>query len=354
MMFLLLLIVPISNVANMQMDAAWDSLNEFLTVFLLFFIIVNLTDTFEKFKAVCWTLIACTTMLAINGIVQRLRGVDLVGTLPVEGNRITYLSHFGDPNDLALVFVTFLPFILVNLFEKDISRPKKLILLMVAVTMITALYFTNSRGGYIAFLVMLVYFAVTMWGWLKGAAMGAFLFGAAIVFAPSRMANISMYERSAGGRVEAWTAGLVMLKSRPIFGVGYKYFGEHHERAAHSAFVHCLGELGLVGYFVWLALLYTCFVGLKELERSETFTPYRKYSRILKLSLIGFLASAFFLSMTYSPVLYILLALITLTINNRDSGLRFSRFLTMRDLITVAALIVISIISFKILAMVYF
>jgi len=353
LMLLLLVAVPVSNLSNMQFRAAWDGINHFLTVFLLFFIIVNLTDSFRKFQVCCWTLVACTTLLVVNGIIQAVRGVDLVGVLPVEGNRIRYFSHFGDPNDFALLINTFLPFMLVNMFERDVSRPRKALLLLIIVLYVIALYFTNSRGGYVAFLVLLVYFAFMKWGRLKGSMVGLLFLLVSLVVAPSRMANLSPYEMSASGRLSAWAAGLVMLKSRPVFGVGFMNFGLHYEHAAHSAFVNCLAELGLVGYFIWIALLYTSFTGLNTLENSSTQTPYKKYARILKISLVGFLASAVFLSQTYSPILYILLALITITIYNPDSNLKIPRELSARDLIHILVIIVGSVLLFKVLAILY-
>jgi putative inorganic carbon (HCO3(-)) transporter len=353
LMLLLLLAVPLSNLSNMHFRAAWDGVNYFLTVFLLFFIIVNLSDNFRRFQVCCWTIVTCTTLLVINGIIQGLRGIDLVGIPPLEGNRIRYFSHFGDPNDFALLVNTFFPFMLVNIFEKDLRAYRKVLLILIAALYIIALYFTNSRGGYLAFLVMLVYFAFTKWGRLKGTAIGLLFFMTSLVFAPSRMADISPYEGSASGRLTAWAAGLVMLKSRPVIGVGFMNFGLHFDRAAHSAFINCVAELGLVGYFIWIALLYTSFTGLNILDKSPTQTPYKKYARILKISLVGFLVSAFFLSQTYSPILYILLALITITIYNPDSNLKISRGLSARDFMTIAAIIVVSILMFKVLAMIY-
>jgi O-antigen ligase len=57
------------------------------------------------------------------------------------------------------------------------------------------------------------------------------------------------------GRTEAWYAGLQMLKDSPIWGVGLGFFRDYHERVAHNSFVHCFAELGLVGYFLWLAVI---------------------------------------------------------------------------------------------------
>jgi hypothetical protein len=43
----------------------------------------------------------------------------------------------------------------------------------------------------------------------------------------------------------------------PVFGVSYNSFTDHHERTTHNSFVLCFAELGLLGYFTWLALVVT-------------------------------------------------------------------------------------------------
>src|SRR4029077_16531961 len=62
-------------------------------------------------------------------------------------------------------------------------------------------------------------------------------------------------EESAGGRIDAWNAGLSMLASHPLFGGGYHFFTEYHALTAHNSFVLCAAETGLVGYVLWLGML---------------------------------------------------------------------------------------------------
>jgi len=170
---------------------------------------------------------------------------------------------------------------------------------------------------------------------------------------PSRMADLSPYGDSASGRVYAWIEGLAMLKMRPIFGVGYKNFTFYQGRAAHSAFVQCFAELGIVGYYFWLALIYTSVSDLFRIERFSHEGEARNYIRVLQLSFIGFLASALFLSQAYSPIFYTIGALSTVFFGETASGGRKRGFLTMREAAVIAAILVFSIIVYKVLAMVY-
>jgi O-antigen ligase len=350
-MLLLLLIVPVSNIVNFRLSNAWNGFNEFLTYFLLFFIITNIVDSFDKLKKVSWTILVGTILISMNGLIMAFRGVDLIGNESVQG-RIRWIGIFGDPNDFALMINSFLPFVLINLFEKSVKKYQKLVLLLIGALFLTAVYYTNSRGGFVALMLMIGYFAVKRWGVLRGVAAGLAFIAIGLVLAPSRMAEISPYGQSASGRVYAWIDGLVMLKSRPVFGIGYQNFELYHVRAAHSAYIECMAELGLVGYFTWIALLYTTYAGLRVIEYRDV-PSYSKYARILQISLIGFLGSAIFLSQAYSPILYIIIALSTLVIHNPVAPYKRPNLLSAREFLTVALILGASIVLYKFLSIVY-
>ena len=351
LMFVLLLVVPLSNLVNFRMKSAWDGLSQFVTVYLLFYLIVSLTDDFRKFRAVCVTLVACTAATCVNALIQRFRGVDLIGETTILG-RVRWIGIFGDPNDYALLINSMLPFVLVALFERGRRTFAKLGLALLGALFIVTIYYTNSRGGFVALLLILLVFSLRRWGIVKGLVLGAVFLAAGIVFAPSRAGDLNPYEMSASGRVYAWIGGLVMLKSRPILGVGFNNFDLFHERAAHSAYIQCIAELGLVGYFVWLALIYS---SVKDLRRSERFaeSAYARYAPIVELAMVGFLGSAVFLSQAYSPVLYIIAALAVLVARGTGAAEGRSILLPPRDALIVALILGGSILVYKLLAIVY-
>lgn len=359
LMFLLLAIVPVSDIVNGRFAESWDGLNEFLTVFLLFFLIVNIVDDEDKFRKVCWVLVSLTVLISINGIIMHFRGTGLAGSTPVEGTRVRWIGIFGDPNDYALVINSFFPFLLVTLFDRMVSRTARFLILVGVLISVLTLYYTNSRGGFIAFLCIIGIFSVKRWGLLKGMAVGALFLAAGIALAPSRMGNLSPYEVSAAGRVNSWIDGLVYLKSHPLFGIGFQNFGEFSTLAAHSAFIKCMAELGMIGYFVWMSLLYVSYTDVIKISvrkngaAVQRRNAYERYAEILQLALIGFVASAVFLSQTFMPVLYILVALSTLASHNTLSGMRFPRFLSVGEIWRVALLIGASILGYKLLAMLY-
>jgi O-antigen ligase len=143
-----------------------------------------------------------------------------------------------------------------------------------------------------------------------------------------------------------------MLKAHPIFGVGFLNFEMYTNISAHSAFIQSMAELGVVGYFVWMALVSTCFLDISRAAKKLDY-PYAKYANVLQLSFIGFLASAAFLSQAYMPILYILAALITHVAHIPWAPRSFPRFLSLGEFAQVCLFMIGSVLMYKVLAMVY-
>jgi putative inorganic carbon (HCO3(-)) transporter len=120
-------------------------------------------------------------------------------------------------------------------------------------------------------------------------------------------------EGSISGRLEAWGAGLQMLKESPLFGIGFGGFTDRHELTAHNSFVLCFAETGLVGYFFWIGLLVATARDLGLLARlpatDTAQEQVRRWARTVRLAFYTFLATAWFLSRTYIPTLYLLIAM---------------------------------------------
>ncbi|MBN2070321.1 MAG: O-antigen ligase family protein [Candidatus Krumholzibacteriota bacterium] len=351
LMFILFLIVPISDLSNFNPGRAWNSLNEFLTLLLLFVLLVLLTG--RKYRMVFWCLCFSCLFLAINGLVQHFNGVDLFGTPPV-GTRIKYVSIFGDPNDLALALVSSIPIILFHFFSRKVKLIFRIGLIIMLTVLFMAIFYTNSRGGYLAVIAVLVSFAIKNWGVKRGLIAGSVLVTIALLMSPSRMSQIEAYGGSESGRVFAWMHGLGIVKSRPAFGIGMNNFIATYDKAAHSAYIKCMAELGLIGFSVWAALIFTSFRDLVRIEKISNDKILILYSRITQVSLIGFLTSAFFLSQTYSPIIYILLAMsaiLSLRLH-AEAGIKFT-FMTRKELLMILTLVGLTIVFYKILMILY-
>lgn len=223
--------------------------------------------------------------------------------------RVHSWGFLSDPNDFSQAIVMCLPLLFGAWRRHRLTRNLVRVGVPAAI-LVYAAYLTHSRGAVLGLGAALLFGMVRKVGRIKAAVLvGAFAIAVVMVgFTGGR--DYSSGEESAGGRIDAWSAGLQMLQSHPLTGVGYGTFTDHHYYTAHNSFVLCFAELGLIGYFIWVGLLVLAF---KETGAAAALTPpdseEHRWAVLLRLSLIGFMTCALFLSRTYQPLLYILLAL---------------------------------------------
>jgi len=174
-------------------------------------------------------------------------------------------------------------------------------------------------------------FGLVLSGAVVALALMAFL---AMNFSGGR--DISM--QAGEDRLEFWGTGLQLFKSSPLFCIGFGNFADHNfGHTAHNSFVLCLAELGMMGYSLWMGLLVFTVAGLNsiiasikalrpgarhvshpliqlsspdwDLEDGGNRQEVERWAKMLRLSLAGFLAAAWFLSRTYALALYLILGM---------------------------------------------
>jgi hypothetical protein len=104
-----------------------------------------------------------------------------------------------------------------------------------------------------------------------------------------------------------------MLKESQVFGVGFGLFLDHEDLTAHKSFVLCFAELGLFGYFFWLALIVYSVTDLNSVLRSPPdggpSAEIVQCAVVIRIALITFLVTAGFLSRTYVGTFYLLIGM---------------------------------------------
>jgi putative inorganic carbon (hco3(-)) transporter len=227
--------------------------------------------------------------------------------------RARSVGFLNDPNDFSQFLLLSIVFCFA-LAKRKVSFVSVSLALIASAILLYTIYLTQSRGAIVGFATLCIIYLSQRIGPIKAA---AFTLPAFIVVAGLGIVgggrNISTADDSAGGRVEAWSQGLLMLKSHPVFGVGYDAFTDHHGHTAHNSLVLCFSELGLVGYFAWSAMLVVVVLGLRELVPKvgvrKIVSEELDWIRAILTATIVFFVCAQFLSRTYSPTLYILLGM---------------------------------------------
>ena len=283
------------------------SLVRFAPVVILYFLVANTLTSERRFKTVLWVLLTLTAVLAWQGIAQKAAGYGWAGQKLIAG-RITWIGTLNDPNDLALAFIIMVPVLLAILIKPGFFGVKVLPFGLLWL-LVYGIYLTNSRGGALGFVAAVLFFFVKRSRYVvPGGILGGLFALPFFLFGPSRLGLLSSSpDESVYGRLDSWYYGFQLMKSNPIFGVGQNMFTNDYPLTAHNSFVLAASELGLVGLFCWVGLFYVSFKGLSRVQRHHA--RLAPYAYGLQAALVGFGATAFFLSRTYNDLPYLVCAL---------------------------------------------
>ena len=218
--------IALSNAAWGWWTGAAEGASTFFTVVFTYFLIRLAATTPRRIHTLVWVLVAMCVFQAVNGIVQYHTGVGFGDVTTVQDGRIRGTGIFNDPNDLGMALVMVVPFLLSPLIGGSVG--KRALAAAALGPILLAIYYTNSRGAVLGVTAALtVYFWSRFRNALAPLVVVVLLIGV-VAAAPARAGEMNADEQSAQGRIQAWSAGLVMFRSHPLTGVGYGRFTEFH------------------------------------------------------------------------------------------------------------------------------
>jgi len=321
LLFALLPLVILSGLFNGWLGGGIAAAETVLTTMILpFLIIQNVVNTLRKQQAVLLLLILAGLIMVSDGIAQKAseEGIGWSGAQLSQGTRITYLGIFNDPNDLGMFFVMLLPCVMY-FFRHSIALLKPLFLIALSYLMY-GIYLTNSRGALLGTMALLGFWFYLRYGLKKSMLLALPALPVALIVM-GKFREIDAEEASAAGRLDAWYEGFQMLFWKPVFGVGFGNFTDHHYLTAHNSFVLVFSELGLAGYFLWIGflvisgmmLLRVWHPDVRQSISAKVVPGEQEIARVFTFSMIGYLVTCFFLSRAYTPMLYVFCAMFVAT-----------------------------------------
>lgn len=334
--------IAVSQIAAGWSGGAVTSLSEFSPAAMLFALAVLNITSMKRLRATCVVFVASLVLISAFGIQayhtgqnakelvmrqntdahddedavgQDMSASEIAALVPSKDKsglylwRVRGMGFLNDPNDLAqaLVFVLAL---LGAAWRTGQFKRNLFVVLAPGAMLLYTVALTQSRGAFVG-IASLVFFAVRQrLGTLRTSLMLGAIGVVALVGNSIGGRAFSSQERSAEERIEAWTVGFDLIRKYPLFGAGYGNFLDHNGLTAHNSYVLCFSELGLLGYFAWMGLIVLTYKGISlAAETMPQGSDERRYSQHLRSALVGFLTCAWFLSRTYSPTLYFVLAL---------------------------------------------
>jgi len=242
--------------------------------------------------------------------------------------RIRGQDFINDPNDFGQLLVCVIPLMFVFWRPRRILQNIAMVMLPVCV-LLFGTFLTHSRGALLALIAVSVVGARRRIGTLPALLLAAGLFAGAMALQFTGGRGISADAGS--DRTDLWSETLQLLKSQPLFGVGWGNLPDRLGHTAHNSILVCAGELGLFGLYFWALFLLptirdalaigsplkasgakTTLPEVQRLpppgERAETVEEVdtEHIGRLLTLSLTGFLVAGLFLSRAFVMTFFLL------------------------------------------------
>ncbi|HEX5758295.1 MAG TPA: putative O-glycosylation ligase, exosortase A system-associated [Thermoanaerobaculia bacterium] len=228
----------------------------------------------------------------------------------------------NDNNTFALALNMALP-LLVGFATIDRSKLVRWTAAGMAMLSMLTIFFTFSRGG---LLTLGVVACLLVWRTRQRALAALILvlgIGGFVMLTRGevqdeyleRTGTIQEYEedRSALGRLDAWTTSWRVFRDYPLTGVGPNNLSVVHARyspdperfrVSHNSYLQLLSESGWPACALFVALLLTTLWRLELLRRTTASVWMQTQAHMLQIALAGYMVGAFFLNMAYFDLIY--------------------------------------------------
>ncbi len=286
---------------------------------------------FKRYRIHAFVLVMCLGM-GFHGLIDGLKFFSSGGSHLVRG-----FVKFGDNNHFAVMLVMAVPPLLyMSSYLK--SRWLRLAALAVAIITIAAVIGTHSRGGFVAMAAVGLWLVLTSRKRLP--ALTVFIVGIIFVVAiapaewTQRMETIQEADQESSflTRVEAWQVSSAIALHNPIVGGGFHAvatqpvwdlfrgqkgllgfvdvgFESPVFRAAHSIYFEVLGDMGLLGFFIFMGLLLNALKNGVQISRmAQHGGPELEWaldlSRTLMATIVAFMVGGLTVSIAYTEFIY--------------------------------------------------
>lgn len=304
---------------------AYETIRVFALLIPLMLSVLILVDNVSRLKQVVLFLTIMTSFIAIRGLATH-GGFE-------KGTHFTAGNFLSDPNDYSLFMNMMLPFPFACLsFVK--SRFKKFLCFGVIALIILSIIISFSRGGLLGLICVAVTLAMFHPRRKAFLLSGTLIMLLVVPFVINDQWKDEMSTATdtrsdtAQTRLVMWEASFKAFLHKPI-GIGpgnvgavsYKYvdspdFPEQYfyGTVAHSVWFTALAEWGIVGFLIFLNIIYLNFKDTLLIARIPASTLDQLFIKSFGIScmasLVGILSSGTFLTINYYPHFWYLTAII--------------------------------------------
>jgi O-antigen ligase len=301
---------------------AWHEFSAtFIRCIVMFIVIVNVVRTRARLQVLLLVALASGVWLSVVAISDYRLGLAIV-----EGYRTGGAGSgiFGNTNDMALHVLTMLPVAIALVFGLR-SLTGKLIFGVCSAVMLAAIVLSYSRGAFLGLIVVLVFMAMKLGRRHRfGIVFAVLLLACAVLLlAPDnyggRLLSIFVpsldHSGSADARRGELFRSLYVALRHPLLGIGmgnYQSEMSYSNHVTHNAYTQVAAEMGVAALACYTIFIVSPLRKLGQMVR-ETFerrsnSNYYYLAVGLQASLLGYMVSSFFLSVSYQWYIYYLVA----------------------------------------------
>lgn len=300
-----------------------------LKYFLVFLVMIKIIDTIKRIERLLQLFTFCAVGMGLQAIYNYMFNMQVLGSYGdlTGGYRAIALekSVFGDPNDLALLLITVLPFAVYFLMV----NARKIWPLLGVLILTSAVVLTHSRAGFVGLcvtgLAFLLFFMKTQKKYaILFVGFALLLWSVAPESYKERISTITAWEADeltgkTGTRIDSWKVAITEGLKHPILGVGAgsgvyvmgKTSKDWHD--IHNAFIQVFVEMGILGFMAYLSLFAIPFrrhsVFMRNHNLENDLSRVDLLYKVTRISFLAFAITAFFTPQAYSPLLYTLTAI---------------------------------------------
>lgn len=328
----------------------WELCTDLLKT-LLFALLMPMVVT-NRLRVHAFVVMLCISA-GFQGLLEGLKFLATGGAHLSQGN-----LKLGDRNNFAVLVTMCLP-LLLYLYWYSREKWMKVAAMLALVVNVMAVISTHSRAGLICLIVVGLILMFTSRRRVLSFVMVSTLAVMAVAFAPdnwtARMTTISSANEDSSfmGRVTAWKRSTAIALEHPLLGGGiravqdtavyrkYRYssgllgFVDTPDVdwgiAAHSIYFEVLGDMGFLGLFLFVSIMFSPFVfAMRTRSICRTLGPSAGWARdlqiVLSAGMAAFLVGGATLSAAYFELAYtiVMLSAVVFAIV-RDEGSRTSK-----------------------------
>ena len=317
-----LLAIMMSQLTNFSVWGARTSGEEFFKVLLYYLLLLAAVDSVERLRRFMRWLAALAVVVTTIAVLQYHGVIDLPGLSEIaQGHvdsetgevsvllRLVSTGIFNDPNDLSLLLVLASSACVYSFGDRRWGAWRWIWITPMAM-FAYAMMLTESRGGFLGLMAAVAVFVWARMGWRRALPVAALVVPAMFFIFAGRQTELGVGEETAQARIGLWSEGLTMLKTSPVFGVGYGQYDERVGQVAHNSFVHAFAELGFFGGAMFLGAFALAFVSVHRVRKAgKVDVDLRRLGPYLLAIIAGYAVGMLSLSRTYVVPTYLVLGL---------------------------------------------